>query len=77
MVLCKDKSSKEFAKQLDFKSVKFPVHNKTYSKIEKQNNISVIVFGYEGEASFIYTSKQTFKKHVDLLYRILKIPVMT
>ena len=59
---------KEFAKELDFNGVKFPVLKKDYGKMEKQNNISINVFGYEGETPYhIHTSKQTFGKHVNLL----------
>ena len=36
---------KEFAKQLNFKGVRFSVYKKDYAKIEKQNNISINVFG--------------------------------
>ena len=43
---------KTFAKQLDFKGIKFSVHKKDYPKIEKQNNISINVFDYEGETRF-------------------------
>ena len=59
---------KEFRKQLNFQGVKFPVHKKDYSKIEKLNDISISAFGPEVETPYhIYTSKQTFEKHVDLL----------
>ena len=38
---------KEFAKQLDFKAIKLPFHEKDYAEIEKQINVSVNVFrGY-------------------------------
>ena len=58
----------EFAKQLTYKGVKDPVHKKDYAKIEKQNHVSINVFGYENETPYhIYTSKQTFGKQVDLL----------
>ena len=54
---------KEFGRQLDFKIVKFPAHKKAYVKIQKQNNTSINVFGYEDETPYhIYTSKQTFEK---------------
>ena len=36
---------KDFAKQLHFKRIKFPVHKKDYAKIEKQYNISINIFG--------------------------------
>ena len=39
-----------------------------YAKIEKQGNISINPFCYEDETPYrIYTAKQTFEKHVDLL----------
>ena len=51
-----------------FKRVRFIVHEKVCIKIEKQNNISINVFGCEDEIPYcIYTSKQTFEKHLDLL----------
>ena len=49
-------------------SVKFPVHRIDYSKIKKQNLISISVLGYEDYTPHqIYTPKQTFKKRVSLL----------
>ena len=58
----------EFAKQIHFKDVKFPVLKKYYAKIEKQNSIYINVFGYKDETPYrIYTSKQTFEKHVDFI----------
>ena len=40
---------KEFAKQLDFKAIKLPIHEKDYAEIEKQINVSINVFsGYRG-----------------------------
>ena len=71
---CKQKSMKirnvdtEFAKQLNFEDVNFPVHKKDYAKMEKQNNISISAFGQEDKIPYrIYAWKQTFEKHVDLL----------
>ena len=60
---------KKFAKQLNYKNVNFPVYKKEYSKIEKQNNISISMFSYQKKKTLyrIYTSKQTFEKHIDLL----------
>ena len=37
--------NEKFAKQLNFKDVKFPVHIKDYGKTKKQNSISISVFG--------------------------------
>ena len=54
--------------QPNFKVAKFPVPKKDYAKVEKQKNISINVFGNEDKIPYrIYTSKQTFGKHVDLL----------
>ena len=59
---------RELAKQLNFKGVKFPIYKKEYAKKEKQNNIFINVFGPQDEIPYlIYTSKETFEKHVDLL----------
>ena len=67
----------EFAKQVNFKGAKFPAHKKHYAKIEKQNTTPFSVFGYEDKKPYhVYTSKQTFEKHVDCYCRILKISIM-
>ena len=51
----------EFAKQLNFKSITLPAHEKDYAEIEKQNNISINVFSYEDETPYYgYTSQKTF-----------------
>ena len=65
------KVDREFVKCLNFKSLKFPVHQKEDTKIKQQNHISISKFGYEDKT---YTSKQTLEKHDDLLfsYWILK-----
>ena len=69
---------KKFIRKFDFKAVKCPVHKKDYPKVEKQNNISVNVFGYEDETSYhIYTSKQTFGNMLMHCYhQILKMIIM-
>ena len=41
------KSDKEYVKILDYSGIEFPVTNKQYNKIEKQNEININVFGYE------------------------------
>ena len=41
---------------------------KDYTKILKQYNTSIIVFGYEDKTPYcIFTLKQTFEKYIDLL----------
>ena len=53
---------------VNIKGVKFFVHEKRYSKIEKQNNTSICVFCYVYKTPYrIYTSRQTSGKHADLL----------
>ena len=63
------KADKDFAKKCDFKGIKFPVKIRDIQKIEKNNSISISVFGYENkEKQPIYVSKKcSKKKHVDLL----------
>ena len=59
--------NKEFAKQLNSRSIYFHVHKKEYAKIEKQNNISINVSGYTDETPYhIHALKQTFEKYVNL-----------
>ena len=58
---------REFVKQLNFKGVKFPAHKKKITQ-KLKNDIYINVFGCENTTQHCScTSKQTFKKHVDLL----------
>ena len=41
------KADQDFAKELDFKDINFPVKIREIYKIEKKNSISISVFGYE------------------------------
>ena len=55
----------EFAKELHFKAITLPVHERDYAGIEKANNIFINVFSYEDETPYcIYTSNQTFEQFV-------------
>ena len=46
---------------MNLQDLKLPVHKKDYDKIEKQNNMSINVFGYQDKTPYcIYTSKQTY-----------------
>ena len=46
---------------MNLQNLKLPVHKKDYDKIEKQNNMSINVFGYQDKTPYcIYTSKQTY-----------------
>ena len=50
---------KKYVEKLDYSGIEFPVSEKQYNKIEKQNNIRVNVFGYEkGKRYSIYVSKE-------------------
>ena len=57
------KVNKDFARELAFKDIKFPGIIR-----EKKNYISISVFGYENGGKYpIYVSKNTFKRHAELL----------
>lgn len=48
--------------------IKFPAHKRDYAKIERENNVAINVFSNEDEMSYhIYSPKQSFEKHVNLL----------
>ena len=40
----------DFAKNLDFRYMKFPVKTRHIQKIEKRNSIGISSFGYENKA---------------------------
>ena len=64
------KSDKEYVKNLDYSGIEFPVTTctKQYSKIEKQNEININVFGYEDKQSYpIYVSKEKYDNQMNLL----------
>ena len=53
------KADKDFAKELSFKDLKFPVKIRNIYKIQKKNSISIRVFGYENkEKNQIHESKK-------------------
>ena len=55
------KCDKEFIEKLDYKDIEFPVTVKQVSFIEKQNNISINIFGYEEKQPYpIYTLPYQF-----------------
>ena len=62
------KSDKEHVKKLDYSEIEFPVTIKQFNKIEKNNNININVFGYEGKQPYpIYISKERYEDHMELL----------
>jgi len=61
-------SKKLKIKDVNYAGVEFPVSLKHYHKIEKQNSISINVFGYVDKQPYpIYISKEKNDNHMDLL----------
>ena len=62
------KDDKQHIGGLDYTNVEFPVSQKQYNKIEKQNSIRINVFGYEeGQLFPIHISNERFEDQVNLL----------
>ena len=62
---------RDFANNLNYDGIEFPVQEKDFSKIEVQNNICVNVFGYENDLVFpVYISDQAFKSSINFLLLI-------
>ena len=62
------KEDKEMINELNYEGIEFPVSQKHYNKVEKQNNIRINVFGYEiGQPFPIHISKETFEDQMNLL----------
>ena len=59
---------KQFIGELNYKGIEFPVSQKQYNKIEKQNSIRINVFGYgKGQPFPIHMSKEEFDDQMNLL----------
>ena len=59
------KVDKQFIGGLNYKGIKFPVSQKQYNKIEKQNSIRINIFGYEkGQPFPIHISKEKFEDQI-------------
>ena len=62
------RDDKQYIEKLNYKGVIFPVSQKHYNKIEKQNSIKINVFGYEEKQPYpIHISKETFEDQMNLL----------
>ena len=62
------KAVKQYIEKLNYSNIEFPISQKQYNKIEKQNNINIKVFGYEEkQPDPIYISKQKFEDQMNLL----------
>ena len=62
------KGEKQMINELNYDGIAFPVMQKQYNKIERQNSIRINVFGYENGQPFpIHISKETFKDQMNIL----------
>ena len=62
------REDKKFANNLNYDGVQFPVREKDFSKIGKNNYICINVFCYENKLAFsIYVSNQKFENSMYLL----------
>ena len=62
------KSEEEYLKKLDYTGIEFPITIKQFNKIEKQNNITINIFGYEEKQTYpIYVSKENCENYMNLL----------
>ena len=61
------KEDKKMINELNYEGIEFPVSQKHYNKVEKQNSIRINVFGYENGQLFpIHISKETFEDQMNL-----------
>ena len=62
------KEDKKMINELYYDGIDFPLSQKHYNKVEKQNSIRINVFGYENGQPFpIHISKETFEDQMNLL----------
>ena len=62
------KGDKKKVNELNYDGVEFPVSQRHYNKVEKQNSIRINVFGYEnGQPFLIHISKEDFEMELNLL----------
>ena len=62
------KDNKQFIGELNYKEIEFPVSQKQYNKIEKQNSIRINAFGYEkGQPFPTRISEEKFEDQMNLL----------
>ena len=62
------KEDKKIINELNYERIEFPLSQKHYNKVEKQNSIRINVFGYEDGQPFpIHISKKTFEDQMNLL----------
>lgn len=59
---------RKFSKQLNFKYVNFPVHRIKYTKIEKQNNVSISMFSYQNKTLYRIILQSKHRKITQIYY---------
>ena len=60
------RNDKQHVDKLNYNGITFPVSQKQYQKIEKQNSIKTNVFGYEERQPYpIHISKETFEDQLN------------
>ena len=63
-----NKEDKKIADTLDYSGINFPVSNKYYCRIEKENSICINVFSYDNGVIYpIYISNERFSDKMDLI----------
>ena len=63
-----NKEDKKMINKLNYDGINFPLSQKHYNKVKKQNSIRINVFGYEDGQPFpIHISKETFEDQMNLL----------
>ena len=62
------KEDKKMINELNYDGIDFPLSQKHYNKVEKQNSMRINIFGYENGQPFpIHISKETFEDQMNLL----------
>ena len=62
------KGDKKMINELNYDGIDFPLSQKHYNKVEKQNSMRINIFGYENGQPFpIHISKETFEDQMNLL----------
>ena len=62
------KEDKKMINEMNYEGIEFPISQKHYNKVEKQNSIRINVFGYEDGQPFpIHISKETIEDQMNLL----------
>ena len=62
-------SDREFAEKLNYNGITYPVTIKQIPQIEKQNQIKINLFGYNGKTPYpIYISEEKYPDQMESLY---------